>query len=304
MRTLGIILAGGKSSRLFPASLGVTKQLLPIYDKPLIYYPLSTLMLAGIKDVLIITSPSELDIFKKLFKDHNLGIDLQFAVQEKANGIAEAFTIAMEHYGYSEIMNQFDRTCLILGDNIFYGAGFTGLLNIAASKQNATVFATKVKDPERFGVVSVEYDKNGFYKAVDIQEKPIQPKSNLAVTGLYFYPNSVYDIVFELKPSERGELEITDLNRKFLVSKKLDVIKMNRGMSWFDTGTFDSMLEASHFVQTIQKNQEVLIGSPHEVARANKWISDEDLFEFAKTCKNDYGNYLIDLIAYDIMERI
>jgi glucose-1-phosphate thymidylyltransferase len=292
LKTLGIILAGGKSSRLYPTTLAVTKQLLPIYDKPLIYYPLSTLMLAGIKDILIITSSEEKDIFQRLFSfnSNHLGINLSFATQHEPKGIAQAFQIAEFHYGPE--IKKFNRTCLILGDNFFYGSGLTGKLRKANSSKSPVVFAIKVKDPERFGVVEVKPFDNDFYESVSIEEKPKNPKSNLAVTGLYFYPQSVYDYASDLKPSSRGELEITDINKIYNQKGDLRVIQMLRGMTWFDTGTFASMMEASQFVQTIQTTQNILIGSPHEIAYNNKWISDYQLLEFAKNCKNDYGNYL------------
>jgi glucose-1-phosphate thymidylyltransferase len=294
MATLGIILAAGKSSRLYPTTLGVTKQLLPIYDKPLVYYPLSTLMLAGIKDILIITSPSELDIFQRLFHDHKLGINLSFSTQKEPKGIAEAFKIAAHYYG--DIEKKFNRTCLILGDNLFYGAGLTGLLKKANKQRLPVVFAVKVKDPERFGVVEVKDFDNDFKSTVSIEEKPKKPKSNLAVTGLYFYPNDVYHYVEELKPSKRGELEITDLNAIYHITQELRVIPLKRGMTWFDTGTFDSMMEAAHFVQTLQKQQDILIGSPHEVAWRNGWASGIELSSFASRCKNYYGENLLEII--------
>jgi glucose-1-phosphate thymidylyltransferase len=298
MQTLGIILAAGRSSRLYPTTLGVTKQLLPIYDKPLIYYPLSTLMLAGIKDVLIITSPSEFDIFKRLFSNQNFGINIHFTIQKEPKGIAEAFLIAQHHFG--EGIKKFKRTCLILGDNFFYGSGLTGFLRKANTHKNPVVFAIKVKDPERFGVVEVEPFDNDFYSSVNIEEKPKKPKSNLAVTGLYFYPNSVYDYAFNLKPSKREELEITDINAIYNSKKELRVIQMRRGMTWFDTGTFDSMMEASHFVQTLQKQQGILLGSPHEIAYNNGWIDKTILLDFATKCKNDYGHYLKEMVEHGI----
>lgn len=291
-RTLGIILAAGRSSRLYPATMAVTKQLLPIYDKPLIYYPLSTLMLADIQDILIITSPDELQTFQKLFdkSDVHLGINLRFAVQVKPIGIPDAFNIAQEVYK----QNKFDNYCLILGDNIFYGSTLTGsLLSAAARSETASVFAQRVPDPERFGVVEVV--KN---TPVAIVEKPQNPKSNLAVTGLYFYPKDVFEKTKKLVPSPRGELEITDLNNVYLKEGRLDVEIMKRGISWFDTGTPDSMLEASHFVQTIQKNQAVLVNSPHEIAYTNEWIDKSELRSFANTCgKTQYGKYLLELLG-------
>lgn len=291
MKTLGIILAGGKSSRLYPSTLGVTKQLLPIYDKPLIYYPLATLMLAGIKDILIITSPSESDIFKRLLLNNDLGINLHFATQKEPKGIAEAISIANFTYGYD--IKSFDRTCLILGDNFFYGSGLTGELRNAINSDQAVLFGVKVKDPHRFGVM--EFGGNNIIKS--LEEKPKEPKSNIAATGIYFYPPKVYEYINEVVPSPRGELEITDLNKIFLRNKELSAIVLRRGMTWFDTGTFDSMLEASHFVQTLQKQQDVLIGSPHEVAFNNGWIDVQTLAKFASMCNNDYGNYLKELVS-------
>lgn len=291
-RTLGIILAGGKSSRLFPATMAVTKQLLPIYDKPLIYYPLSTLMLADIQDVLIITSPDEISTFEKLFNraDVDLGINLKFASQEKPIGIPDAFNIADKIYK----QNKFDNYCLILGDNIFYGSTLTGSLLSAASRtQTASVFAQRVHDPERFGVVEIKDNI-----PVAIVEKPENPKSNLAITGLYFYPKDVFEKVKKLVPSPRGELEITDLNNLYLKEGRLDVEIMKRGICWFDTGTPDSMLEASHFVQTVQKNQDILVNSPHEIAFRNEWIDKGELRSFASTCgKTQYGKYLLELLG-------
>ena len=294
VRTLGIILAAGKSTRLYPASLAVTKQLLPIYDKPLVYYPLSTLMLAGIKDILIITNVDEFDTFCKLFDkaDVELGVNIRLTVQEKPIGIADAFNIAKKSYD-SEELNKFDNFSLILGDNIYYGSTLTGSLKSAKSRTfTASVFAQRVVDPERFGVVEIE--KN---RPVRIVEKPKNPKSNFAVTGLYFYPKDVFTKVERLKPSDRGELEITDLNNMYLDEYRLEVEVMKRGISWFDTGTHDSMLEASHFVQTIQKNQGILVNSPHEIAFTNGWTDPGELRRFAEICsKTQYGKYLLEVL--------
>lgn len=291
MRTLGIILAAGKSSRLFPATLAATKQLLPIYDKPLVYYPLSTLMLAEIQDVLIITSPGELSTFERLFdnSDIHLGINLRLAVQEKPIGIPDAFNIAKATYG----REKFDNYCLILGDNIYYGSTLTGSLWSAKNRPDvATVFAQRVADPERFGVVEIENNR-----PVRIVEKPKEPKSDYAITGLYFYPKDVFDKVASLVPSDRGETEITDLNNLYLNEGRLNVEVMKRGMCWFDTGTPDAMIEASHFVQTVQKNQGILVNSPHEVAFAYGWIDPSELRSFANICsKTQYGQYLIELL--------
>lgn len=293
-KTLGIILAAGKSSRLYPATLAATKQLLPIYDKPLIYYPLSTLMLAEIRDVLIITSPGEKETFERLFdkSDIFLGVNIKFAVQEESIGIADAFNIAKKSYDEIELKS-FNNISLILGDNIYYGSTLTGSLLAAKNRiYNASVFAQRVVDPERFGVVEIEN-----HIPVRIVEKPKNPKSNYAVTGLYFYPPDVFEKVENLKPSERGELEITDLNNLYLKEGRLDVEIMKRGISWFDTGTADSMLEASHFVQTVQKNQGILVNSPHEVAFRNTWIDPGELRLFAEKCsKTQYGKYLFELL--------
>jgi glucose-1-phosphate thymidylyltransferase len=253
-------------------------------------------MLAGIKDILIITSNSEADIFKRLFRDQNLGVNLEFAVQSKPAGIAQAFQIAQFHYGHK--MQNYDRTCLVLGDNFFYGAGFTGMLQAAnTASDSAVVFAVPTREPQRFGVVEIlDQEIDGMHIATGIEEKPKKPKSNLAVTGLYFYPNDVYKHVENLKPSARGELEITDVNRIYLNKNKLRVIVSRRGMTWFDTGTPDSLLEAAHFVQTLQKQQNVLIGSPHEVSYSNGWLNKEELLQsIALFEKTGYGEYLKEL---------
>jgi glucose-1-phosphate thymidylyltransferase len=290
-KTLGIILAAGRSSRLYPATLIATKQILPIYDKPLIYYPLSTLMLAGIREFLIITNPSEKAVFENLFQnaEENLGIKIHFAVQDVPRGIADAFRVAISCKQIH--ITDYDRIALILGDNIFYGASLSGLLQAAAADDNAMVFATPVNDPERFGVVEMDSNQN----ALSIEEKPEKPKSNLAVTGLYFYPADVFGKAYNLRPSARGELEITDLNKKYLKEGNLKVCKLLRGMVWFDTGTPDSMMEASQFIQTLQNRQNILIGSPQEVAFNNEWITKEAVLEFASKCKNNYGKYLKEL---------
>ena len=293
MRTLGIILAAGKSSRLYPATIAATKQLLPIYDKPLIYYPLSVLMLAGIKDILIITNPDELYFFQKLLGNavNELGLDsIEFAVQDSPRGLPDAFRVADETINIS----RFNRTALILGDNIFYGAGFRGLLNLSyRHSPYVDIYAQKVKDPTRFGVV--ELDSEG--DVVSLEEKPKEPKSNYAVTGLYFFPQNVYEEVWDLRPSARGELEIVDLLKVYMKNNRLTTVKLQRGMTWFDTGTPDSLLEASGYVKSIQEHQNFLVGSPHEIAYKNKWIDTETLLEFANTCsKSAYGQYLLELI--------
>lgn len=291
-RTLGIILAGGRSSRLYPATFAATKQVLPIYDKPLIYYPLATLMLAGVKDFVVITNPNEKHVFEQLFEDHmnTLGIKMTFAVQTAANGIADAFNVV--HYNLGDKLADYTNFALILGDNIFHGATMTGLLRKANDSHRASIFATKVPDPERFGVVEI---KKGV--PVSLIEKPENPKSDLAVTGLYFYPADVFDLVYHLRPSDRGELEITDLNTIYLNKGILDVHKLARGVVWFDTGTPDSMMEASTMIQTLQKHQDNIIGSPHEVAYTNGWISDSQLRYTANLCsKTAYGQYLMSII--------
>lgn len=288
-KTLGIILAAGRSSRLYPATLACSKQLLPIYDKPLIYYPLTTLMLAGIRDFVIITNPKEKQMFEQLFVDSyvSMGIRIRFLVQDEPKGIADAFRIV--HNVLGPEIDPYDRYALILGDNIFHGSSLTGTLQKAIELDDAVVFATKVHDPERFGVVEVD-KKN---KAISIEEKPTAPKSNLAVTGLYFYPKDVIEKVYNLRPSSRGELEITDLNNIYLSEQRLSVNKLLRGTVWFDTGTPDSMMEASIFIQTLQKQQNIAIGSPHEVAYTSGWIQQFELEMTANLCsKTFYGKYL------------
>jgi glucose-1-phosphate thymidylyltransferase len=290
-KPLGIILAAGRSSRLYPATLAATKQVLPVYDKPLIYYPLSTLMLAGIKEFVIISNPDEKQIFQSLFAncEETLGIKIYYGVQQSPKGIADAFNVVHEAL-FGRIFD-YDRFALILGDNIFYGAGLSETLKEAVESKQPTIFATKVPDPERFGVV--ELNSAG---AVSLEEKPEVPKSNLAVTGLYFYDRSIFDYVYQLRPSARGELEITDINRRYLDQKDLDVYILPRGSIWFDTGTAESMLEASIFIKTVQTAQGNLIGSPHEVAYNNGWITKEQLNKTADLCaKTAYGKYLKDL---------
>lgn len=283
----GIVLAGGSGTRLYPITRGISKQLIPVYDKPMIYYPLSTLMLAGIRDILVISTPEYTPLFEELLSDgSDFGINLSYKVQEKPNGLAEAFILGKEFIGD-------DPVCLILGDNIYYGSGLSQLLRDATKKEKgATVFGYHVTDPERFGVV--EFDKD--HHALSIEEKPAEPKSNYAVTGLYFYDNDVVSIAEGLEPSARGELEITDINKEYLKRGDLDVKLMGRGYAWLDTGTHDSMLEASSFIATIQKRQNLKVASLEEIAYRQGWISKERLIELAQPMKkNDYGQYLLRL---------
>ncbi|MEN3954041.1 glucose-1-phosphate thymidylyltransferase RfbA [Ligilactobacillus salivarius] len=283
----GIILAGGSGTRLYPITKGISKQLIPVYDKPMIYYPLSTLMLAGIRDILIISTPEYTPLFKQLLGDGSeWGISLTYKVQEKPNGLAEAFILGDDFIGD-------DSVCLILGDNIYYGSGLSKLVQEAAQKTNgATVFGYHVNDPERFGVV--DFDSN--MKALSIEEKPKKPKSNYAVTGLYFYDNTVVEKAKNLKPSDRGELEITDINKLYLDEGKLNVKLMGRGYAWLDTGTHDSMMEAASFIATIQKRQNLKVACLEEIAYRMGYISKEKLVELAQPMKkNDYGQYLLRL---------
>lgn len=283
----GIILAGGSGTRLYPITRGISKQLIPVYDKPMIYYPLSTLMLARIKDILVISTPEFTPLFKELLGDgSDIGINLSYKVQEQPRGLAEAFILGKDFIGD-------DSVCLILGDNIYYGSGLSKLLQEAVDKKDgATVFGYHVNDPERFGVV--EFDNN--CQALSIEEKPKVPKSNYAVTGLYFYDNDVVKIAENLEPSERGELEITDINQAYLDQGKLDVKVMGRGYAWLDTGTHDSMLEAASYIATIQKRQNLKIACLEEIAYRQSWISKEQLEKLAQPLKkNDYGQYLLRL---------
>jgi glucose-1-phosphate thymidylyltransferase len=284
----GIILAGGSGTRLYPITLGISKQMLPIYDKPMIYYPLSVLMLAGIRKILIISTPSDLSNFKRLLGDgSDFGIELSYAEQESPGGLAQAFIIGEKFIGT-------DRVCLILGDNIFYGYSFSKMLKSAIlRKKGATLFAYHVTDPKRFGVV--EFDKNK--KVISIKEKPKNPKSNYAVTGLYFYDNRVIKIAKSLKPSPRGELEITDINNTYLKWNDLNVEIMGRGFSWLDTGTHETLMTAGHFVQAIEESQGLKIGCLEEIAFNNDWLDSEIIKKKGKLLsKTSYGQYLLGII--------
>lgn len=282
----GIILAGGSGTRLYPITKAVSKQILPLYDKPMIYYPLSCLMLAGIREVLIISTPRDISCFKELFGDGELlGMKFEYAVQEKPRGLADAFIVGKEFIGNDDV-------ALVLGDNIFYGQSFTQTLKNATKKiqesKGAVIFGYFVKDPTAYGVV--EFDSDG--NALGIEEKPAEPKSNYAVPGLYFYDNSVVEIAENVKPSARGEIEITAINNEYLERKQLKVELLGRGMAWLDTGTYDGLLEASNFIATIEKRQGMYVSCIEEISYRNGWLSKEKLLELAKGYKTDYGRYL------------
>lgn len=291
----GIVLAGGSGTRLYPITKGISKQLIPIFDKPMIYYPVSVLMLAGIKEILIISTPYDLPGFKRLLGDgHDLGVKFSYVEQPSPDGLAQAFILGEDFIGD-------DSACLVLGDNIFYGSGFTALLRQslkdAEEKDKATVFGYYVNDPERYGVV--EFDDQG--KCLSIEEKPKNPKSNYAVVGLYFYPNSVIDIAKKIKPSERGELEITTVNQTFLERQQLQVKTLQRGFAWLDTGTHDSLSEASTFIEVIEKRQGLKVACLEEIAFKQGWIDAEQLKKLAEPMlKNNYGKYLLDIASRTI----
>lgn len=283
----GIILAGGTGSRLFPLTMALSKQLLPVYDKPMIYYPLSTLMLSNIRNILIITTPHDQELFKRLLGDgKEWGISISYEIQPSPDGLAQAFIIGQKFIGDS-------KCALILGDNLFYGENLINKLESASSSENSTLFAYQVNDPERYGVVSFDKYKN----VIDIQEKPLSPKSDYAITGLYYYENSVIEVAKSLKPSKRGELEITDINNYYLKEKRLKVEVLGRGMAWLDTGTFDSLQEAGSFIKTLEHRQGLKVGSPEEISWRKKWIDNAQLEKLASNqIKSNYGDFLFKLL--------
>lgn len=288
----GIILAGGSGTRLYPITKGVSKQLLPVYDKPMVYYPLSTLMLSGIREILLISTPEDIGMYQRLLgTGEDWGIQISYKVQPSPDGLAQAFILGEEFIGSDDV-------CLVLGDNIFYGYGFSGMLRdsveLVRRDQNAVIFGYVVSDPERYGVAEIDKDGN----VLSLEEKPAHPKSDYAVVGLYFYPNSVIDVAKNIKPSPRGELEITTVNQQYMIRKQLKLSSMGRGFAWLDTGTHTSLIQASNFIETIETRQGLKVACPEEIAYHNQWISKDKLIELAQPMiKNQYGQYLIRLAA-------
>jgi glucose-1-phosphate thymidylyltransferase len=288
----GIILAGGSGTRLYPITKGVSKQLLPVYDKPMVYYPLSTLMLAGIKNILLISTPEDISMYERLLGNGNdWGISISYKIQPSPDGLAQAFILGESFIGTDDV-------CLVLGDNIFYGYGFSGMLSesveLVKMEKKAVIFGYVVSDPERYGVAEIDQEGN----VVSLEEKPIVPKSNYAVVGLYFYPNSVIDIAKNIKPSSRGELEITTVNQAYMNKKQLKLSTMGRGFAWLDTGTHTSLIQASNFIETIETRQGLKVACPEEIAYHNGWINKDQLISLAQPMlKNQYGQYLIRLVA-------
>ena len=288
----GIILAGGSGTRLYPITKGVSKQLLPVYDKPMVYYPLSTLMLSGIQDILLISTPEDIGMYQRLLGSGNdWGINISYKIQPSPDGLAQAFILGEEFIGTDDV-------CLVLGDNIFYGYGFSGMLNesveMVKKEKKAIIFGYIVSDPERYGVAEIDSESN----VLSLEEKPAIPKSNYAVVGLYFYPNSVIEIAKKIKPSPRGELEITTVNQEYMNMRRLKLSKMGRGFAWLDTGTHNSLIQASNFIETIETRQGLKVACPEEIAFHNKWISKTQLIALAQPMvKNQYGQYLLRLAA-------